>query len=49
MNKIPHKCKYCNKQLYLENRVYIKGEYYCKEHWMKKNRTNSLFGGNKNE
>ena len=33
--KIPHKCDYCNCQLYLENRVYQKGKYYCKKHWSK--------------
>ena len=27
--KIPYKCNYCNCQLYLENRVYWKGKYYC--------------------
>ena len=32
---IPHKCAYCDKQLYLETRVYWKGKYYCKNHWKK--------------
>ena len=27
--KIPHKCNYCDCQLYLENRIYWKGKYYC--------------------
>ena len=33
--KIPYKCNYCNCQLYLENRVYLKGKYYCKKHLSK--------------
>ena len=40
--KIPHKCNYCNCQLYLENRVYWKGKYYCKKHWSKNERMFSL-------
>ena len=36
--KIPHKCKHCDCQLYLENRIYLKGDYYCKKHWEKRNR-----------
>ncbi len=36
--KIPHKCAFCDCQLYLENRVYRKGKYYCQKHWTKKSR-----------
>jgi len=36
MNKVPHKCNYCNKQLYIETLVYRNGIYYCKKHWTKK-------------
>ena len=37
--KLPHKCKYCNKQLYTNNRIYIvKSQthfYLCKQCFMK--------------
>lgn len=36
MKEIPHKCKVCNKQLYLETRKYNKGFYFCKECVFKK-------------
>jgi len=35
---IPHQCETCGKQLYLEDRKYYKGKYYCKNHSMRKNR-----------
>jgi len=32
-NPIPHQCARCGAQLYLENRVYWKGKYFCENHW----------------
>jgi len=36
LTKIPHKCTRCNCQLYLEDRYYFKGKYYCKKHLFEK-------------
>lgn len=35
---IPHNCSFCGRKLFLEERFYFGGSYYCLDHMTKKSR-----------